>query len=93
MNPQGLALGGSAAHQLLPALERELEDAVFDLYQLNTAERDLVREMCTVGLDLFYRNQRSEAVNEVIRPDRSAGTLADVSNAKSRSARLSSRIP
>jgi hypothetical protein len=82
LNPQGLALGGPAAHQRLPALERELDDAVFDLYQLNTAERDLVREMCAVGLDLFYRNQRSEAVNEVIRPDRSTGTLADVSNAK-----------
>ena len=79
---RGLPLGRAATHQRLPALERELDDAVFDLYQLNSAERDLVREMCTLGMDLFYRNQKSEAVNEVARPDRSAGTLADVSNAK-----------
>jgi hypothetical protein len=82
LNPQGLALGGAAAHQRLPALERELDDAVFDLYQLNAAERDLVLEMCTIGLDLFYRNQKSEAVREVARPNRSTGTLADVSSAK-----------
>jgi len=82
LNPQGLAFGGAAANQRLPALKRELDDAIFDLYQLNAAERDLVREMCTVGLDLFYRNQRGEAVGEVARPDRSTGTLADVSNAK-----------
>jgi hypothetical protein len=81
LNPQGLALGGVAAHQRLPKLEQELNDAVFDLYHLNAAECDLVREMCTLGLDLFYKNQSSDAVKEVGRPDRSAGTLADVSNA------------
>jgi len=82
LDPQGLALGSTAAHRRLPALERELDDAVFDLYQLNVAERDLVREMCTVGLDLFYRNQKSEAVSEVPSPNRSSGTLADVSDAE-----------
>ncbi len=82
LDPHGLALGGPVAHRRLPALESELDDAVFDLYQLNAAERDLVREMCTVGLDLFYRNQKSNAVSEVARPDRRAGTFADVSKAK-----------
>ena len=80
LNPQGLALGGTAAHQRLPELERELDAAVFDLYQFNAAERDLVQELCTIGLDLFYQN--SEAVAEVARPDWSVGTLADVSKAK-----------
>ena len=82
LDPQGLALGGAAAHGRLPELERELDAAVFDLYQFNTAERDLVHELCTIGLDLFYRNQNSKAVAEVARPDRSIGTLADVSNAE-----------
>lgn len=82
LNPQGLALGGAAAHQRLPALESELDNAVFDLYQLSAGERDLVREMCTIGLDLFYRNRKSEAVSEVSRPDRRAGTFADVSDAQ-----------
>ena len=81
LDPDGLALGGAVAHSRLPKLERELNAAVFDLYQLNTAERDLVSELCTIGLDLFYRSRSSEAVGEVIRPDRSVGTLSDVSDA------------
>ena len=81
--PQGLALAGTAASERLPKLERELDAAVFDLYQLNTAERDLVQELCTIGMNLFYRKQHSEAVDEVARPNVSVGTLADVSNAKS----------
>src|SRR5208282_596300 len=46
------------------------------------AERDLVREMCAVGLDLFYRNQKSDAVREVARPRNSIGTMTDVSRSK-----------
>lgn len=82
LNPQGLALGGTAAQERVFELERELDAAVFDLYQFNAAERDLVHELCTIGLDLFYQNQNSKAVGEVARPNRSVGTLADVSNAK-----------
>ena len=81
LDPDGLALGGAAAHLRLPKLEQELDAAVFDLYQLNTAERDLVCEFCTIGLDLFYRSRSSEALAEVVRPDRSVGTLPDVSDA------------
>lgn len=79
---QGLALIGTAVTRRIRALECELDDAVFDLYQLNAAERDLVLEMCMIGLDLFYRNQKSDAVKEVGRPALSAGVLADVANAK-----------
>ena len=81
LDPDGLALGGATAHRRLPKLEQELDAAVFDLYQLNTAERDLVCEFCTIGLDLFYRSRSSEALAEVVRPDRSVGTLPDVSDA------------
>ena len=82
LKPEGLELGGATAHQLLPELEQELDAAVFDLYQLNAAQRDLVHEMCTLGLDLFYRNQNSHALREVERPPQSAGALTDVSKAK-----------
>ena len=82
LNPQGMALGGTAVQGRIPKLERELDDAVFDLYQFNAAERDLVYELCTIGLDLFYQKQNSKAVGEVARPNRSVGTLVDVSNAK-----------
>jgi hypothetical protein len=79
--PDGLELGGIEAQHRLPDLERALDVAIFDLYQLNSAERDLVEEMCSVGLDLFYHNQKSDALREVARPRHSAGTLAEVSKA------------
>jgi hypothetical protein len=78
----GLELGGAAARQQVLELERELDDAIFDLYQLNAAERDLVHEMCTIGLDLFYQNQKSDALREAKRPAGNAGTLADISTAR-----------
>jgi hypothetical protein len=79
LKPDGLDLGGIEAQQRLPQLENALDTAVFDLYELTSAERDLVNEMCGVGLDLFYRNQKSDALREVVRPERSVGTLAEVS--------------
>jgi Eco57I restriction-modification methylase len=78
LKPGGLELAGAEAQRRLPALERQLDDAVFDLYELTEPERDLVREMCTVGLDLFYRNHRSEALREVICPEQTSGRLADL---------------
>ena len=80
-SPQGLGFGEARAGGRIPELERELDDVVYDLYGLNVAERDLVDELCAVGLDLFYRKRNSEAVGDVARPDRSVGTLADVSDA------------
>ncbi len=81
LKPDGLALGGIEGQQRLPELERALDAAVFDLYELNSAERDLVNEMCQVGLELFYRNQKSDALREVVSPAASIGTLAEVSAA------------
>ncbi len=78
---EGLELAGVEAQSSLPRLERQLDDAIFDLYELNPADRDLVIEMCSVGLDLFYRHQKSDALKEVVRPARSVGTLADVAQA------------
>jgi hypothetical protein len=40
-----------------------------------------VNEMCRGGLDLFYRNQKSDALGEAVRPERNFGTLAEVSQA------------
>ena len=61
---------------------RQLDLAIFDLYELNAAERDLVQEMCAVGLDLFYHNQKSDALGGVAAPKRAVGTLADVYGSK-----------
>jgi hypothetical protein len=77
-----MELRGLAAQRRFPELEDELDEAILDLYELNPAERDLVREMCTVGLDLFYRNQESDAVKGVVHPTRNSGTIADVAQSE-----------
>jgi len=46
-------------------LESELDDAIFDLYELTDGERDVVRDMCDVGLELFYRGTKSDAVKPI----------------------------
>ncbi len=46
-------------------LEAELDGAIFDLYELTDAERDVVRDMCDVGLELFYRGTKSDAVKPI----------------------------
>ena len=82
LEPGGLALAGTAAQRSLPELERQLNEAIFDLYELSATERDSVRDMCTVGLDLYYRNHESDAVKGVVGPARNSGTIADVTQAK-----------
>ncbi|MBA7686387.1 hypothetical protein ES703_94831 [subsurface metagenome] len=61
-------------------LEHDLDEAIFDLYELNEAERDLIRDMCEYGLDLFYNNVKSKAVKpvEANRPASNCGVLKDV---------------
>jgi hypothetical protein len=81
-DPDGLELGSAQALHQLPHLEKELDDAVFDLYDLTAAERDLVHEMCTVGLDLFYRKESSDALRPVIQPVNNIGTLASLDPAQ-----------
>ena len=49
----------------LRKLEDELDDAIFDLYELTEGERDLVRDACNVGLELFYRGVDSDALKSV----------------------------
>lgn len=78
LKPAGLDFASGEVQQHLSNLEQQLDSAIFDLYNLNTAERDLVREMCAVGLDLFYRNQKSVALREVERSPQAIGTISDV---------------
>ena len=68
--------------KLRDELESQLDEAIFDLYDLNSAERDLISETCRSGLEFFYRNHKSDAVQPVIFPSRTYGTLADVMQAE-----------
>ena len=74
-------LASSQVLYRLPELERQLDDAVFDLYKLSPGQRDLIHEMCGMGLDLFYRKGSSEALRAVDRPSKDTGTIANLRQA------------
>ena len=67
LNEQG-AVGGLPASQV-GELEQELDDCVFDAYDLSSPERDLIRDMCSMGLDHFYRHSKSRAVKRLSIPE------------------------
>lgn len=70
--------GGEARTSKINRLEAELDEAIFDLYELNEADRDLVRDMCRYGLDFFYRRDKSIAVKPVSIPQPSHGLNKDL---------------
>lgn len=49
----------------IESLEHQLDEAIFDLYELNENQRDLVLDMCETGLEFFYRHSNSEAVRRL----------------------------
>lgn len=49
-------------------LEAELNEAVFDAFGLAADERTRVVEFCSLGLDLFYRGMKSDAVKPMTWP-------------------------
>ena len=42
------------------AMQNELDEAIFDLYELSEAQRDLVRDLCQVTLEFFYEGADSQ---------------------------------
>ncbi len=73
----------SGTQQRIGKLEHQLDEAIFDLYDLDDSQRDLIREMCSLGLDLLYRNRESAAATPITRFPRSWGTYADVARVDS----------
>lgn len=63
-------------------LEQQLDEIIFDIYELNQAERDLVKDMCMIGLDFLYNGQLSHAAHPISVPIKTRGTESDVSRAR-----------
>ena len=63
-------------------LEKQLDDAVYELFELSDEERERIDEVCGLGLDLFYRGMGSTAVMPLDWPDAlpPLGRKADLSN-------------
>ncbi|MFC1975823.1 Eco57I restriction-modification methylase domain-containing protein [Chloroflexota bacterium] len=47
--------------EAIDTLLNRLDDAIFTLYELNDAERDLVLDLCKTGLEFCYRHSNSDA--------------------------------
>ena len=60
----------------LIALEKELDEAIFDLYELSESERDLITDMCEVGLEFFYRPHTAPKVEKF--PVKYQGNIDDL---------------
>jgi hypothetical protein len=72
-----LLFQGTAIPDLVE-LEAKLDGAIFDLYGLTAAERDLVQDKCSTGLDLFYEHHKGQALRAVVQPRRSFGTWSSL---------------
>lgn len=60
-------------------LEEELDELVFETYGLASFERQLIKDMCGIGLDLFYRHAESDAVKRLRLPsDSMLGRSSDL---------------
>lgn len=44
------------------AMQEELDEAIFDLYELSESQRDLIRDLCNVALEFFYEGTNAQAV-------------------------------
>ncbi len=42
--------------------QKELDEAIFDLYELSAEQRDLVRDLCEVTLEFFYEGTKANAI-------------------------------
>lgn len=59
-------------------LEKQLDQAIFELYGLNESERDLILDMCETGLEFFYRGGKSKAIEPVEPYPSMQGTFTDL---------------
>jgi hypothetical protein len=60
------------------SLEQRLDEAIFKLYDLTEAERDLVLDMCDAGLEFFYRESKSDAIKKNADYPIGQGIIADL---------------
>jgi predicted RNA methylase len=74
---------GSYVDEMSPAiaeLENRLDNAVFELFELSEAEKDLIMDLCDTGIDYFYSASKSLAGRALVsgRPEIIQGTNADL---------------
>ncbi len=75
----------SGLQQAVKPLEQQLDEAIFELYQLNEAQRDLVLDTCETTLEFFYQHSKSEAIQSLARyPRLTQGIIDDLPKSRAR---------
>ncbi|MCP4363514.1 MAG: N-6 DNA methylase, partial [Chloroflexi bacterium] len=75
-NPDGLPIEEIRNRQ--DNLEKRLDEAIFELYDLSESECDLILDMCETGLEFFYRGGNSKAIKPVEPHPDLQGTLVNL---------------
>lgn len=55
-------------------LQNELDERVFDLYQLTQNQRNLIKERCKWDIDLYYKGANSEGMKPIKIPEQNKNT-------------------
>jgi len=53
----------TASAEIMRELEKDLDQCIFDLYEMRQADRDLVRDLCKFGLPFFYDGWKSKVTD------------------------------
>lgn len=56
---------GNKNQRNIKEIKEDIDEIVFNLYQLTENEQDLVKDMCSHGLDLFYKKSDSYAMKKL----------------------------
>lgn len=62
----------------LRRMETQLDEAIFDLYELSQPERELIRDLCETGLDFLYDDYHSRSAEPVSNVERSRGSYQGI---------------
>jgi hypothetical protein len=63
----------------LASLQKQLDQAIFELYKLSEAQQELVEDMCGIGLELLYRDTSIRAMSPISSASSNLqGTVADL---------------
>ncbi|SDA26268.1 Eco57I restriction-modification methylase [Nitrosospira sp. Nsp18] len=80
--PTTFELFGTPSHEAPEkAWLYQLDDAIFDLFELSQAERELVEDFWAESHDLYWKGADAEATNRLPLPHAAYGTRADLGDA------------
>jgi len=78
----------------LAELEKQLDEALYDLYELTESQRDLIKDLCSTDLDYLYSAEKSHAHARALLtpPSIDSGTYADLHADEPRDSQIQNNV-